>query len=220
MAESCRLADFLLFSARVYDRLFIRHFEAFGGLSLLIAMTALLALGALVWRGQLPVRLVLTVLAGIWLWVGASFLWWLYLPINWAIGGWLPLFGLQALLLAGIAWRARPTLRPTRRGESVPTAMLLLGGLLLWPLLTAGIDWRSAAVFGAAPDPTALLSLGLLPLLDGRARWLLLPIPALWCGFSGATLLALERSISGGFLLASPLLAIAACWLSGRPARA
>lgn len=220
MAEGYRLADFLLFSARVYDRLFVRHFEAFGALSLLIALAALLALGALVWRGQLPGRPVLAALAGIWLWVGASFLWRLYLPINWAIGWWLPLFGLQALLLAGVAWRMRPTLSLSPRIEIAAAAALVLGGLLLWPLLTAEADWRSAAVFGAAPDPTALLSLGLLPLVERRARWLLLPIPALWCGFSGATLLAMERSIGGGFLLAAPLMAVASCWRAGRPARA
>jgi hypothetical protein len=220
MAEGYRLSDFLLFSARVYDRIFIRHFEAFGALSLLLALAALLALGALVWRGRLPGRPVLAALAGIWLWVGASFLWWLYLPINWAIGWWLPVFGLQALLLAGIAWRTPPTLGLPYRSEVVPAAVLLLGGLLLWPLLTGEAGWRSAAVFGAAPDPTALLCLGLLPLLGGRARWLLLPIPALWCGFSGATLLALERSVGGGLLLTAPLLAIAGCWLAGRPTRA
>ena len=177
MAEGYRLGDFLLFSARVYDRIFIRHFEAFGALSLLLALAALLALGALVWRGRLPGRPVLAALAGIWLWVGASFLWWLYLPINWAIGWWLPVFGLQALLLAGIAWRTPPTLGLPYRSEVVPAAVLLLGGLLL-------------------------------------------PIPALWCGFSGATLLALERSVGGGLLLTAPLLAIAGCWLAGRPTRA
>lgn len=220
MAESYRLADFLLFSARVYDRLFLRHFEVFGALSLLLTLAALLALGALLWRGRLPGRPALAALAGVWLWVGASFLWWLYLPINWAIGWWLPLFGLQALLLAALAWRSSPAMMLPRRVEAVPATLLLLGGLLLWPLLTTGTDWRGAALFGAAPDPTALVSLGLLPLLGQRTRWLLLPIPLLWCGFSGATLLALERWATSGVLLSAPLLAILGCGLAGRQAHA
>jgi len=219
MAEHYRLEDFLLFSGRVYDRLFLRHFDAFGAISLLLGLTALLAMGMLVWRGRLPGRPVLALLAGIWLWVAASFVWPLYLPINWVMHWWLPLFGLQALLLMGVAWRAPATIILVRRLKVAPAVILLIGGLLLWPAITATNGWHYAALFGAAPDPTALVSLGLLPLLQQRARWLLLPIPALWCAFSGMTLLALERGVAGGMLLAAPALALIACHFRDHPAR-
>lgn len=219
MAEHYRLADFLLFSARVYDRLFLRHFDAFGVITVVLCLAAMLAMGALLWRGALPGRPVLALLGGIWLWVAASFVWWLYLPINWAMQGWLPLFGLQALLLWGVAWRAPSTITPAQPATVVPAATLLLGGLVLWPALTAAHGWRGAALFGAAPDPTALVSLGLLLFLQRRARWLLLPIPTLWCVFSGMTLLAMERDAAAAALLAAPVLALIACLYADRSAR-
>ena len=53
-----------------------------------------------------------------------------------------------------------------------------------------GRPWRQAEVFGLAPDPTALATLGLLLLLlpSRCSRWLLWPIPLLWCSISGMTL--------------------------------
>ncbi|WP_420799541.1 DUF6064 family protein [Noviherbaspirillum sedimenti] len=42
-------------------------------------------------------------------------------------------------------------------------------------------------MFGLAPDPTAVATLGLL-LCTSRVPWLLLALPLLWCAISGATL--------------------------------
>ena len=46
-------------------------------------------------------------------------------------------------------------------------------------------------LFGLMPDPTTIVTLGLL-LIVGRLRWLLLPIPIMWCWISGATLWAMD----------------------------
>ncbi len=43
-----------------------------------------------------------------------------------------------------------------------------------------------------APDPTAVATLGLLLIARGRGRGWLMVIPAVWCGISGATLLAMK----------------------------
>ena len=58
------------------------------------------------------------------------------------------------------------------------------------PLL--GRSWTQAEVFGMAPDPTALATLGVLLLAGGRPAWALFPIPVAWCLISGATLWAME----------------------------
>ena len=47
-------------------------------------------------------------------------------------------------------------------------------------------------LFGIAPDPIALVTVGLLLLLPGRMRWLALPIPLAWTLVSGLTFLAME----------------------------
>ena len=51
-----------------------------------------------------------------------------------------------------------------------------------------GRGWASSEVFGIAPDPTAIATLGVLLLARGRLLPLLLPIPVLWCLLSGITL--------------------------------
>ena len=59
---------------------------------------------------------------------------------------------------------------------------------LIAPL--AGRSWVQAEVFGVAPDPTAIATLGVL-LAAERPLWGLLAIPLLWCALSGATLWAM-----------------------------
>ena len=51
-----------------------------------------------------------------------------------------------------------------------------------------GRGWTLSEVFGIAPDPTAMSTLGVLLLARGRFLPLLLPIPVLWCLQSGLTL--------------------------------
>jgi hypothetical protein len=71
---------------------------------------------------------------------------------------------------------------------------LFLMGLLLYPALAAifGRTWKQAEVFGIAPDPTVIATVGLLLLTNGRFRWALLPVPLLWCGIAAATLWAMS----------------------------
>ena len=49
-------------------------------------------------------------------------------------------------------------------------------------------------MFGIAPDPTAVATLGILLLGVERVHATLLVIPILWCAISGATLVAMESS--------------------------
>jgi hypothetical protein len=86
----------------------------------------------------------------------------------------------------------------------------MLGGLL-------GRPWTQAEVFGLAPDPTALGTLGVLLWLSARgsAAWWLWPIPWLWCLASGATLWTIQAPAAG--LL--PVLALLAAGLAWRGTR-
>jgi hypothetical protein len=51
-----------------------------------------------------------------------------------------------------------------------------------------GRGWRQLELFGLAPDPTAIGTLGVVLSSSGRAQWRLLVIPGMWCAISGATL--------------------------------
>ena len=196
---SYRPSDFLMFSPRIYWRLFASLNQQAWPAQPLVLGVAL----AWLWRygrhaaalGPTAVRLALGGAALAWLVVAWSFFHQRYAPINWAaayatVAFALQAAGLLALALAGGVGAQADTV-PRRIG-----LVLLLWALLVHPLLAcaAGRPWLQAEVFALAPDPTAIGTLGLLLLLRAqrpaaRAGLLALwPLPWLWCLVSAATL--------------------------------
>lgn len=59
---------------------------------------------------------------------------------------------------------------------------MLICALVGYPLLDglAGFSWRQWRLFGVAPGPTALFTLGVILLAECRARVILAVIPVLW----------------------------------------
>ncbi|MDO9061969.1 MAG: DUF6064 family protein, partial [Bradyrhizobium sp.] len=113
-----------------------------------------------------------------------------YATINWAAAYVAPAFAVEGVLLL-VAGSLRDGCAFDRRGPAAWTGYFLLafalaGQPLLAPL--QGRGWASSEVFGVAPDPTLIGTLGLLLLARGRLLPLLLPIPDLWCLLSGITL--------------------------------
>lgn len=84
--------------------------------------------------------------------------------------------------------------------------------LIVQPAMGAlsGRPWLQAEVFGVAPDPTVVATLGVLMLATRRSPWLLLIIPII----SGATLWAMES----GDALVMPLIALLALLVAVRKA--
>jgi hypothetical protein len=83
---------------------------------------------------------------------------------------------------------------------------------LIGPLL--GRPWTQVEVFGIAPDPTVIATMGLLLVASGRAAWELLVIPLSWCAISGATLWAMGSSDAVVPALAASLVLLLAIWNS------
>ncbi len=188
------LSDFLLFSPRTYYRLFEIYNAAIwpaqiAAVGLAIAILVLLRRGAAD-RG----RWIAAILAASWLFVAIAFHAHRYATINWAAVYFAWAFALEAALLVwiGVARGRLPFERPS--GRAARAGMwIFLAALIAEPaaiLLNRG--WRSAEIFGVAPDPTAIATLGILLAAGGRGRWLLLPIPLIWCAISGFTLLAMK----------------------------
>lgn len=181
--------DFLLFSERVYWRLFVLENRALWPLPLLTGAAALLAIGAVLRGGRGTGLAIRTGLALAWAWLAWHFLPLRYEPVNWAIGHAVPAFWLQALLLALIPWQAGSAARAGRwAGLGLAAA-----GALLWPAFAwlAGRDPAAAEVAGIAPDPTAVVTLGLLATAAGRRAWLPALLPVLWLCYSAAALLTM-----------------------------
>jgi hypothetical protein len=186
---SYSLSDFLLFSPRTYYRLFELYNQAvWPGHILAIALGAailvLLRSGA-VWQG----RAIAAILAACWLWVAWAYLLQRYDTINWAARYFALGFAVQAVLLIGSAL-TRHLRFEVRRATARFGLGIFLFALVLQPLIgpLAGRDWMQVEIFGVAPDPTAVGTLGIVLAAAGRVRWELLVIPVIWCAISGATL--------------------------------
>ena len=85
--------------------------------------------------------------------------------------------------------------------------------LFAWPLVgrLLGRPWLQAELFGIAPDPTVVATLGVLIAAD-RTRWELLVVPMLWCAISGATLWAMQSPDALLAPAAALLVLVLACW--------
>lgn len=185
-----RPEDFLLFSPRVYWRMFELHNAALWPLQLLTLAAGVAIILLAAWRPRGHRRAIAFILAVIWAFVGWSFLWSRYATINWAATYAALAFAFEALLLL-VAGALPDGLSFDRRGRAARAGYLLLafalaGQPLLAPL--QGRAWASSEIFGIMPDPTAIGTLGLLLLARGRLLPLLIPIPLLWCLLSGMAL--------------------------------
>lgn len=192
---SYRPGDFLLFSERVYWRLFELQNEA-----LWPAQIAAIALGLLLvlvpiyprpWR----VRAALVLLAAAIAFAGSSFLLGRYAAINWAAeqAGWM--FLVEAGLLLLFAMRSPLLAFATPRVATVGAGIVLYA-VLLHPLVAslAGRPLVMAEVFALAPDPSAMAVLGFLAAAgNGSGVWMLRLPPLLWLFASAATLAVMGR---------------------------
>jgi uncharacterized protein DUF6064 len=214
-------SDFLMFSPRIYWRLFGSINDAWWPLQLVLIGAPLAWIAArtqrrFAWAERIVVPAVF--LAGCWSLVAWAFLHQRFAPINWIADAYATAFAVAALGLLALA--AAGKLRSDAVGARSRIAIGLgLWALLVHPLLSvfAGRPWQQAEVFGLAPDPTAIATLGFLLLAEpGRGgarwlRWLQWTIAVAWCLISAATLATMESAQAVVPLLAVVLALIALC---------
>jgi hypothetical protein len=216
-----RPSDFLMFSPRIHARLFESVNLQWWPLALLLPLAGL-AWAWLLWRRGAALRPGLAALGVVWIFVAWTFHAERFVPINWAAVAFVLLFALQGVGLLGLA--ALGGVQVQRHGARAAIGLALwLLALLAHPLLAALLDrpWLQAEVFGLAPDPTAIATLGVWLLLraDSRAgvwAWRVLgTLPLVWCGISAA-LLATMDSGQAWVPAAAALLTLAALALPPR----
>ena len=191
------LSDFLMFSARTYHRLFALYHRDIWPAQLVALGAGMLVIAAGVSGGARWTRLAALLTGLAWCWVAWAFHLDRYAAINTAAPWFAAGFVLQGLLLLWTA--AGPVSRLAGFGgsaRSVPGLAILLLSVAAYPVLPSlQRSWQAPhELFGIAPDPTAMATLGLL--LTMRAHWSMWVLPVAWCAISGATLLALRAPLA------------------------
>ena len=183
-------ADLLMFSPQTYYRLFELYNTGLWPAQILtlaagVAIATLMLRGPR-WRG----RVVASLLALIWFFVAWAYFIDRYATINLAASYFALGFVVQAALLAVVgSFRGQITFDGVKTlTEKVGNALFFFA-LVFQPLIGPffGREWSGMELFGLAPDPTVVGTLGVL-LAANRIRWELFIIPVLWCAVTGATL--------------------------------
>lgn len=134
-------------------------------------------------------RLIAAVLTVAWAWVGVAYHLSYFDEINFAAPAYGLVFVLQALLLAWSGLIRGRLAFAFQSGVSGWTGLAFvlyaLGGVPLVEWLV-GHGWPAMPLFGVAPGPTVMATMGLLLLTPGRPLLHLLAIPVLWSLASGA----------------------------------
>lgn len=128
-------------------------------------------------------RIVAAILALMWAWNGIAYHLMHFAEINFAAPIFAAVFVVQGLLFA-LTGAVRGKIAFRFRADFFGWTGLGLAvfALAVYPLLgaLAGHGWPRAALFGVAPCPTTIFTLGFLLLIEGRMPWHLIAIPVLW----------------------------------------
>lgn len=185
----------LPFTAEVLDALVGRYVEALGPFALAAPGLALVALVLTVRPMAGSGRIVAGLLVAAWSVVGIAF----HIRAAGQIDFLAPVYGalflVQAVLLAwnGVVHDAMAggMRRDAAYWVGLGLAVVAVAGYPALALL-AGRAWPSLPLAGITPDPTAMLTFGLLLLANRPVSPHLLAVPVLWSLVAGATALMLD----------------------------
>ena len=134
---SYTLSDLLLFSARVYERMFELHNLALWPIHLLALAIGTCLLVVALNPSPRAARFVYFLFAIVWLFVAWAFFFKRYATINWAAVYVVPFFVLEAMLLAVLALRSRSPIIANGFGISRVIAIaVLLFSLVGYPFVS------------------------------------------------------------------------------------
>ena len=210
-----KLSDFLLFSEHTYYRLFEIYNTDVWPIQLLTLLVGVFVSALLYWKPPWHGRAIVALLSACWLWVAWAYHWQHYATINWAARYFAAGFAVQAALFIWTgAIRNRLVIGTSNSFTHRAGLIVFLFALIVYPCLAplTGRPWQQTEIFGVAPDPTSVVSLGILLLATDRVYWELLIIPLIWCVIGGAILWEMSSPEAFVLLLVGFLVAALAIW--------
>lgn len=134
-------------------------------------------------------RLVGALLAAAWAWIGVAYYLLHVATIDFAAPAYAAAFVIQGLLFA---WTGAIRGKVAFRFRADPAGWAGLGlvffAMAIYPLAgwLAGHGWPRTPLFGVAPGPTTIFTVGMLLLVEGRTPLHLVVLPVLWLLVGGA----------------------------------
>lgn len=192
------------FSVGEFFDLFARYNLAIWPVQILAALAGLIVISLLFRPSRGADGVILSVLAGMWLLNGIAYHFLFFADLNPAAPIFALAFVVQAALLSA-AVRAEQVIFDRRVSATQALAWaLILYAILIYPALgfAFGHLWPQVPVFGVAPCPTTIFTVGVL--LVGRwrvVRWLM-PIPVLWSAVGGSAAVLLDVPQDYGLIVA------------------
>lgn len=197
------------FTLEQFLGVFVAYNAAIWPAQIIAYVLGLVAVATLWLEGRLAFRLILSILALMWAWNGIGYQFLFFSPINPAAKFFAGFFVLQALLLAICASTVHgASFRIGRDFRSVAGFGFVIYAMLIYPVLGtfAGHGLMAGPMFGVAPCPTTIFTIGML--LAARGRWIvwLSVIPFLWSlvGLAAALQLGIPEDLGlpvGGIVL-------------------
>jgi uncharacterized protein DUF6064 len=201
---------------------FLRVFEGYNTaiwpLQVLAYLGGAAVVGLIVARSRHAGTVAATVLAAMWLLNGIGYHFLFFREINPAAMAFAALFVAQAALIAWFGLVARRLQFPLRLDAAAFVgALAVIYAMLVYPLLgwTFGHVYPTAPIFGVAPCPTTIFTLGILLLARPAAPAWLFVVPVIWSaiGGSAAVLLAVREDFG---LIAAGIAAVLVLIFAGR----
>lgn len=173
----------LPYSAEVLYALYGQYNQAIWPIQILFLVLAGVSLALTLNPWRQAGRVVGAILVLAWSWAAISFHWQHFSLINFSAGIYAALFAIQALLIAW-TWvvRGGKSFRLDRDVSGAVAVTVIICALVVYPALDwlSGYSWPQWRLFGVAPGPTMLFTLGIMLLAKPRAHPVLAVIPLLW----------------------------------------
>lgn len=208
------------FTTDEFFSVFARYNEAIWPSQVLAYVFAALAVWALARLTRWRTKVLTAILAVMWAVNGIGYHWIFFTEVNpaaWAFG---LAFVVQALALAGSAYMSPGFSFEVRQDERSFVGLALMAfATIVYPIWgwQAGHSYPATPMFGVAPCPTTIFTVGLLLLGTWNVtRWLLI-MPALWSALGGSAAILLR--VPQDYGLIATLVVVAAVAIGQMPAR-